>query len=315
MALFEDIDNILFGGARRRDKRTEEAHRLKVDNLNAKLKSSGIQNKLGQLKLEQAQTGGQDLTESAVKLGKIGKARDSFLGDSPERDAFFDAAEKSIIDKTGFARPEAETGVENERALDAFFSEGLKTLEKENIGRAGKGEAKEFARKFRQEAKSLGVADESAKKIFGELYDIELDKSGFFTDDVLPSKKVVDLRELFGGDEFNELDGAGVTAKTTKTGKAPAKDLSEFIQVGTETVPEDTIPKQLAQLGITSPADQQTFQELEALLPKVDLRSVAAENPKGVIQILDALTKGKTPNGKPFTKKDAVNLMGRLGAN
>ena len=55
--------------------------------------------------------------------------------------------------------------------------------------------------------------------------------------------------------------------------------------------------------------DIQIFQELEKKLPDIDLRSQYQANKAGFDKILSALRAGKTPDGKPFTIKDAMAFI------
>ncbi len=213
--------------------------------------------------------GQSEFTDAAVKLGKIAKARESFAN-TPD-------------------------GLDPEIA--AFFD----ATEQSVVAKTG----------FR--VPDINLKTGKPRQIFdatpggGKLIGTR-NKDGSVT---TPSGKVVvDHRELFsaGVDVFD--DGTG-KAKGKPVAKTPAEDvdMSKFIQSATLDFPEDTTPKTLPELGITTPDVQQKFEELEAQLPKLDLRQAYQVSPADFQKILKALMVGKTPNGKPFTMKDAIKLI------
>lgn len=148
------------------------------------------------------------------------------------------------------------------------------------------------------EGAAFWIPDEEAEEYLGKGWKRE----------GVPKEGKADLRSLFGGG--NEFDGILTpdTQKTQPAGKK-VKDMSDFFQAPTELSPMDTVPKTFAQIGITAKDDIQTFNELEKKLPDMDLRSQYQINKAGFDKILSALKAGKTPDGKPFTIKDAIAFI------
>lgn len=123
------------------------------------------------------------------------------------------------------------------------------------------------------------------------------------------------------------LDGFNLSESEKKSAKAfieerasssfaagqKIKAFEELIQVSTPDFPVDNTPKPRAALGITEPANQQTMQELEQAAPEgMDVKALVQSDPETFKLIFDSLRRGKTPSGKPFTIKDALEIMGQI---
>jgi len=125
-------------------------------------------------------------------------------------------------------------------------------------------------------------------------------------------KEVMGRSEKTGGSPATLFSGEdGIPGSRKAEGEV--KELEEFTQVATPASAFSNVRKSRASLGIESPADQQTMQELEKSAPQgLDIQAVAQQDPEAFKQILSALRKGKTPSGKAFTIKDALEMMGQL---
>jgi hypothetical protein len=193
--------------------------------------------------------------------------------------------------------------------LASLFSTGLKSLKKSSKGNlATQEETQAFADKFKTDAVRAGASPTAAAALFGELHDVETGKRGAFRNDVLP--KGSNAASFFPSEA---PAGDKAKGKPKATTDETLNAFEDFVQVGTEDFPEDNVRKSRASIGITEPADQQTMQELEkAAPPAMDVQAIAQQDPEAFKQMMSALRKGKTPSGKPFTLKDALEMMGQL---
>ncbi len=128
--------------------------------------------------------------------------------------------------------------------------------------------------------------------------------------------------EFQGLDPFDEESALGPdvmqfdTSEIQEKGKKPGllrstfDTFAEYFQGPTAAVPQANIPQTMSQIGITDTDDQAIFQDLEkAAPPELDLRGIVISDPQGFKKILDALKAGKTPSGKKFTIKDAIEML------
>lgn len=83
----------------------------------------------------------------------------------------------------------------------------------------------------------------------------------------------------------------------------------DLFQAPTPDFPESNVPPSFDDMGLTAKDDIAEFSKLEKGLPDVDLRSQYQANQQGFAKILQALKVGKTPDGKPFTIKDAIEFI------
>ena len=273
-----------------------EQTKLRTEELKAKIESSNIQNKFNQLMLQQGAFNDKRIADLSLAAKRLS-------------DVEADDASAAVVQRIRALQGRTNVKTEDETAVDRdvlskHFAVGVAQLKEEGGPGtlASDEQVEKLTKSFISEANKQGTDSRNAELLFNEFYDAEVEERGILRDDVLPRRKPLDNRDLFS-EGINAFDDGA------KVSKAPAKDLSEFIQAGTETVPEDTIPKQLSALGITTPGDQQTFQELEAQLPKLDLREAYQLSPADFQKIIKALQSGKAPNGKPFTMKDAIKLI------
>jgi len=140
MDFFRDIDNWVFGGARSNRRMKEEQHEKNMKRIQALIDSAEGQNLLmkaraAALDRGEGYYGGRGIdpyVKGAEDLGKIRKARDSFLNVdekgkplyelSPETAAYFDAAEKSVLARM---KPKVERNLRLEGQLPVDADEGL----------------------------------------------------------------------------------------------------------------------------------------------------------------------------------------------
>lgn len=69
--------------------------------------------------------------------------------------------------------------------------------------------------------------------------------------------------------------------------------LSDYFQSGTDTVPEENIPKTFQQLGISSVDDQATLQEMQKALPDRDMRDEYETDPEYMKKLIQLWKQGK----------------------
>jgi hypothetical protein len=115
----EGLDEIVFGGARERDRRSAEKHDLSMERMRQVIesgKADALLDKARAVALEQ----GRDISgrtaksvdpkvQAAIDLGKIADARNKFGTDiDPDTDAFFKDATENIRQRVGFVKPVAE---------------------------------------------------------------------------------------------------------------------------------------------------------------------------------------------------------------
>lgn len=258
--------------------------------------------------LVQSQVDKSRATKKISELARAGSASDDFV--SPElRTAIGKKITQSFAD-IGIT-PEVSNEVSGSQRvrLASLFSENLKSLKKSSKGNlATKEETQVFADKFKVDAARAGASPTAAAALFGELHDVEVGKRGAFRNDVLPKGSKASTffpSEAPAGDKPK--------GKPKATTDETLRAFEDFVQVGTEDFPEDNVRKTRASIGITEPADQQTMQELEqAAPPKMDVQAIAQQDPEAFKQMMSALRKGKTPSGKKFTIKDALEMMGQL---
>lgn len=291
--------NQLIQAAKALDPADTEGQAVIAQKLNEFPAFQGLQGKLNLARQGQAD---RDIaTKKIGELARAGSSAGDFISDEL-RGAIGKKITQSFAD-IGIAAEESRevTGAQKIR-LSSLFSEGLKSLKKTSKGKlADEVETQAFADKFKADAAKTGASPSAAAALFTELHDEETGKRGVFRNDVLP--KGSNAAALFGTEATL---GEG---KPEEAGKA----FEKFVQVGTEDFPEDNTPKPRASLGIDKPADQQTMQELEQAAPKgLDIQAVAQQDPEAFKQVLAALRRGKTPSGKAFTIKDALEMMGQL---
>ncbi len=109
-----------------------------------------------------------------------------------------------------------------------------------------------------------------------------------------------DRRGLFSGEDV-AFDNIGLPSSPTAT--------PGLFQAPTPDFPESNVPLSFGEMGLTAKDDIAQFSELEKGLPDMDLRSQYQANQQGFAKILSALKAGKTPDGKPFTIKDAIKFL------
>jgi len=258
--------------------------------------------------LAQSQVDRTQATDKISKLALAGSRAEDFIDDNLKgaisnkiKEGF---AELGIVSEAS----DTATGSQKVR-LSSLFSDGEKALRKSAKGNiATPEETKAFADKFKADAAKMGVSPSAAAAIFGEKYDKEVGRKVLGTtmlkNDVFPQKSKA-------SDYFAEAPVAKTASKLPD--EKTVKAFEDFAQVATENFPTDNTPKPYAALGITEPADQQTMQELQQEAPKdLNIQSIAQQDPEAFKQILASLRKGKTPSGKPFTIKDALEMMGQL---
>ena len=286
--------NQLIQAAKGLDPQDVEGQAVIAQKLNEFPAFSGLQGKLNFAR--QGQVNKQQATKKISDLARAGSASDEFISDEL-RGAIGKKITQSFADIGIVGEVSNEVSSAQKTRLSSLFSEGLKSLGKSSKGKlATKEETQVFADKFKTEAAKAGASPTAAAALFGELHDDEVSKRGVFRNDVLPK-----------GSKASDLFAS-------EAGKAePGKAFEKFVQAGTEDFPEDNVQKPRAALGIDRPADQQTMQELEQAAPQgLNVQSIAQQDPEAFKQVLSALRKGKTPSGKPFTIKDALEMMGQL---
>ncbi len=179
------------------------------------------------------------LVKGAEDIGKIRKAQSQFEDKvPPETAAYFDAAEQSVKDRTGWKDPKINVKTDKPRRI--FDKSG------DVVGTRNKDDSIKYD-------KNLKGAD------YFELYDRHTGK---------PTQR-------------QEGDNRGLFSE----GKSPF-EIEDYYQAATETVPVANEPKTFQQLGITSPADQQVFQEMQKAVPDVDLRQEMEQDPEGMKRLI-----------------------------
>jgi hypothetical protein len=254
---------------------------------------SGLQGKLNLARQGQA-----DRDIATKKIGELARAASSaedFITDDL-RSAIGTKINQSFAD-IGIV-PEASTEVTSTQKtkLSSLFSTGLESLKKTSPlirkkSFVGRKEFEAFETKFKTEAAKAGATPSAAAALFGELQAEEESKPG-------------------GIRNFGKPKASGLFKKHAPDA---AKAFEKFVQVGTEDFPEDNVQKPMAEFGITSPADQQTFQEIVKAAPEgVDIQAVATSSSEGFKLMMKALQKGKDPSGKPYTIKEFFEDIGLL---
>ncbi len=243
--------------------------------------------------------------ERIEALGKINKSAGDLIDDDV-RIAIGKELNTAIAD-FGIVSTPSKTATGSQRVrLSSLFGSGKDALRKSSKGNiATKAETQAFADKFKSDASKMGVSSSAAAAIFGEKFDKEVGRkvlgTTFLKDDVFPQKSKA-------SDFFADEAPAAKLPDDKRI-----KEFEDFAQVGTKLFPQDNTPKPRAALGITELADQQMMQELETAAPKeLDIPAIAQQDPEAFKQILAALRKGRTPSGKKFTMKDALEMMGQL---
>lgn len=210
----------------------------------------------------------------------------------------------TVAADAALAKINQEAGVEKETqevALSDYFKDSLGPLEDKEFGRASKKATNDFAKDFAKEAQRLGMDASNAELLFGQLYEKEVSKAGFWTDDVLPVKRdVKDNRSYFSYELPGKAKAAtGAAAATKKV--TPAFD--DLTQGATPDFPEDNVPKTFDQLGITDVGDQEQLQELDDAMPEMDVRADIVRDPQFYQSLLKALRDGK------IDIKKAIEIM------
>ena len=136
--------------------------------------------------------------------------------------------------------------------------------------------------------------------------------------DLSGKKKIAAINSLMGRDKatggspatlFSGEDAIPGNYKTD----GEAKELEEFTQVATPSSAFSNIQKSRASLGIESPADQQTMQELEKAAPDgLDVQKVVFKDPEAFREMMSWFRKGKDPSGKKFGLEEALKMMGQI---
>lgn len=190
--------------------------------------------------------------KGAEDLGKIQKARDSFLtidekgkavyGLTPETATYFDAAEQSVLDR--MKSTPRDNRVQDE--TDVF-----KTL-----GKRGKSE------------------DRISRQIQNFLTPGGVDAVTMAAPTTGDRPVTFDNRDFFGGEQevFEKMG---------------APRLTDYFQAPTETVPESNIPKTYPQLGIESIDDQATLEEMQKAVPDVDMREEYESDPELMKKLME----------------------------
>ncbi len=102
-----------------------------------------------------------------------------------------------------------------------------------------------------------------------------------------------------GGGEFEMIANAMERGKNPpdfrKESEAFIKDFqrnSDFFQVSTPDSPKEDLPKTFEDVGMDSPQDIETMQDIQKAVPDVDLMDEYKQNPEGMKRILEGFRKG-----------------------
>jgi hypothetical protein len=68
---------------------------------------------------------------------------------------------------------------------------------------------------------------------------------------------------------------------------------ADFFQVSTPELPKEDLPKTYDDVGVDSPQDIQTLQEIQKLVPDNDMKDEYRQNPEGMKKLLEAWRQGK----------------------
>lgn len=220
------------------------------------------------------------LVQGAVDIGKIRKARDNFSEKelSPETASYFDVAEQSVKDRTGFRDPEINPKTGKPRRV------------------------------FSQSGEVIGTRNADGTS-------------------TTPKGKIVDNRDLFstGVNPFDDGTKAKAKAKASAADKE-VKNMQDFIQSGTETVPEDTIPKTRKQIGAdTNKQAEAQYEEIKEFAEKAqkqgelvnfNVEQSYQENKDSFNLLFKAMREG-IPDGqggkRKMTKKEWLEALRSMG--
>lgn len=256
--------------------------------------------------------GGPDPIERAGKIGlAIERMDDAGMFDDNEKlkETLTDYATKDLpgtgrVDTAALFAGNLKGIPQETKRKGKWFDE---TISPDAFGNAAKKSINELVRKH-------GYSQEQATSLIQDEVNSRLGKQGKWR--TLPEGPM-DVRALFSeGISPFETPKAGLLTgedvPRVRAKQAPAKQLEEYFQATTDTVPEENIPKTLEGIGITSPADQQAFQEMQKAVPELDLRreyEEAQQDPKDK-ELMDALIK-RWKEGK-LKKKELLNAFSKM---
>lgn len=110
------------------------------------------------------------------------------------------------------------------------------------------------------------------------------------------------------GERVGDINAAG-DADFRKESEAFIKDFqrnSDFFQVSTPDSPKDDLPKTFDDIGLDSPQDMETMQDIQKAVPNVDLMDEYQQNPEGMKRIMEGFRKGT------ITRKQLQELFASL---
>lgn len=324
-------------------RRTETQHKMSMKQMQSLIDSRFNMDALRKVQVDMLKEGrtiygsygrGKTATNPMVKAGKLADAVSKMDGAG-----FFDDNEELKESLTAYALKDLP-GADYKKPMDTkvnlaellshnlegipqnvdrkgwFWNLGDDVISKEARDNAIKKSVNELVRKHgysREQAASV-IQDEINSKmgrekgrIWRTLPEGPVDVRGMFSGGISPFETAEPELEMpqVGDALTYDRRTAKPTSILTEEGMKP---LADYFQAGTETVPEENIPPTFEQLGVEQ-ADQESFQQLEKKLPDIDLRQTYRLDPQGFKQMLTWLRNGKTPNGKPFTIKDAIKML------
>ena len=121
----------------------------------------------------------------------------------------------------------------------------------------------------------------------------------------MPADVKTDNRGLFS----TQANKAGKLSSVTND----APPLESYFQASTPMVPTENIPQTYEQSGITQPDEQQSLQEMQQVVPDVNLTQEYQDDPESMKEIMKLRKQGKMPDKllrQLFIKKQAQQTLG-----
>jgi hypothetical protein len=205
-----------------------------------------------------------------IRAGELAKARQNLIEAGAENVPMLDKDGKPVIDKGGVPVYETKVNPKMQAALDGIDNEiaGL------------------FSPQPDAETQQINSAVDIAERKLPSITD----------------RKVYDkntrqpVADYFSEDQSQqEITTPQQNAETApeKAKSGILKNISSFFQGSTPALPTENTKKSFKQLGIESPQDQQTLQDMQKDVPEVDMKQELQDDPEGFKRLMEMYKQGK----------------------